>query len=99
MPHTRRPIIGITCDTNVGAAALGAQPESVLGGPRWKYELPFEYTQHVTMAGGVPVILPFETDRIDDYLRLCDGFLLSGGDDCDVTPFGEALHPEAKIMH
>ncbi len=99
MSTPRRPIIGITSDTNIAAAALAEQPASILGGPRWKYEIQFEYCRQVADAGGVPVMLPFELDCIDDYLNLCDGFMLSGGDDCDVTPFGETLHPQAKIMH
>lgn len=84
----RPPVIGITCDT--------ATPHTPA---RWRYESPCEYSRAVTAAGGVPLLLPYESRHIAAYLRLCDGFLLSGGDDPDTTRFGEPVHPRANLMH
>ncbi len=47
-------------------------------------------------AGGTPVLLPHEVARVDDYLKLCDGVVLAGGDDPDTTPFGQAVHDKAE---
>ena len=83
-----QPIIGITCDTVAGAT-----------GEKWKYESPYQYARCVAQAGGIPFLLPYEAGCIGDYLRLCQGFLLSGGDDPDVTRYGDRLHPKANVMH
>lgn len=82
------PIIGITCDT-----AAGHTPDN------WTYESPHAYCRVVVQAGGVPFLLPYELERIPDYLRMCHGLILSGGDDPDTTPFGQPVHPKAKLMH
>ncbi|MBI1373955.1 MAG: gamma-glutamyl-gamma-aminobutyrate hydrolase family protein [Phycisphaera sp.] len=91
------PVIGITVDTSARSAAEvrgRCTPDARL----W-YESPFEYARAVSEAGGVPVMLPYEVERIGDYLVLCDGILLSGGDDPDTAAFGEAVHPAAKVLH
>lgn len=82
-----RPIIGITCDTVERPAA-----------PRVRQMLARAYTDAVWLAGGNPVMLPHIPDAIDDQLRLCDGIVLSGGDDPDMTSFGQPNHPTATIM-
>ncbi len=89
-----RPIIGITPDTASPNDAERSSPRE-----RFRYESPATYSRAVVAAGGVPVILPYHVEAIADYLQLCDGFILSGGDDPDTTPFGEAVHPAAKLLH
>ena len=64
-----------------------------------KYESAVYYTRAVVDAGGTPIILPHRADRIDQYLDLCDGVLLSGGDDPRMEPWGEPTHPKAKPIH
>ena len=85
---TKPPVIGITCDTVAGGTA-----ES------WKYESPMNYCRMVARAGGTPVLLPYEVERIENYLALCDGFIFAGGDDCDPRVFGGEVHPASTIMH
>ncbi|MHB1158010.1 MAG: gamma-glutamyl-gamma-aminobutyrate hydrolase family protein [Phycisphaerales bacterium] len=82
-----RPVIGITCDTVERPAA-----------PRIRQMLARTYTDAVWLAGGNPVMLPHIPDAIDDQLRLCDGIILTGGDDPDMTSFGQPNHPAATIM-
>ncbi len=77
------PLIGITCD-NV---------------PPDGYTCAAAYSQAVAAAGGVPVLLPQQVDLVDHYLARCAGLLLTGGTDPDVRPFGQALHPQARLMH
>lgn len=76
-------IIGITPDTHTHKGA-------------WRYEITPHYAERVQAAGGVPIVLPFQMDRIDAYLQLCHGFVLGGGDDPDTQPFGEPMHPDAR---
>lgn len=82
------PVIGITCDT-----VAGHSPS------QWKYESQQQYSYCVVQAGGVPVLLPYETGRIPQYLQLCKGFILSGGDDPDTTVFGQPTHLKSKLVH
>ncbi|MBI1371059.1 MAG: gamma-glutamyl-gamma-aminobutyrate hydrolase family protein [Planctomycetes bacterium] len=84
-----QPIIGITCDTN-----RPTEPGAI-----WRHESPATYAAAVTSAGGVPILLPCEIEHIDAYLKLCDGFVLSGGNDPDTTPYGQKPHPKADLLH
>ncbi|MBT8485634.1 MAG: type 1 glutamine amidotransferase [Phycisphaerales bacterium] len=53
------------------------------------------YVAMVADAGGLAVILPPRAEDADAYLGLCDGFLLSGGDDPDMRRWGVPTHPKA----
>lgn len=53
------------------------------------------YSALVAEAGGAPIILPHRLDRLEEYLRLCAGLVLTGGDDPRTEEFGEATHPKA----
>lgn len=90
----RRVVIGITCDTASPSEVERCSPRE-----RFRYESPGTYARAVVAAGAVPVILPYHVECIGDYLALCDGFIFSGGDDPDTTPYGEPVHPAAKLLH
>src|SRR5689334_11852639 len=77
----RRPLIGITC----GTSAL--DPKATNPQDR----LNQAYSRAVTLAGGLPVILPNSgaTDSPEDILDRLDGLLLSGGYDVGPGLFGE----------
>ncbi len=81
-----RPIIGITVDNKDNTSDSGT------------YECAAAYGTAVDRAGGVPILLPHQLDRVDDYLALCHGFILTGGVDPDTEPFGESMHPNARRM-
>jgi len=59
------------------------------------------YADRIRAAGGRPIVLPPAGDEaeIDEWFDLCAGFILTGGDDPDMTDFGTATHPEAKRIH
>jgi putative glutamine amidotransferase len=57
------------------------------------------YGALVGEAGGVPVLLPCEPAFAAEYVRRCDGLLLSGGDDPIMEHWGVPTHPEAKPIH
>ena len=78
----KRPVIGITIDTS--------EREGY-------YESPASYAKAVERAGGLPLLLPYQTDHalIPQFVDLIDGMLFSGGDDLDPALYGEARHPKA----
>lgn len=79
----RRPLIGITTDTH-------DKPN--------QYESPCGYSISVERAGGLPILLPYKTDvsLIPLYVDLCDGIILSGGNDIDPATYNNApYHPKA----
>jgi len=53
------------------------------------------YWESVERAGGIPVILPpvDSPEGIDHYLEICDGYILSGGDDIDPFYWGQDPEP------
>lgn len=57
------------------------------------------YAEAVNRAGGVALILPPLVEQVEACLALCDGFVLSGGDDPWMEPFGVATHPKAKPVN
>lgn len=60
-----------------------------------RHVLASNYVDAVVAAGGVPVILPPSLDCLDDYLRLADGLIFSGGGDVDPSRYGAVeAHPE-----
>lgn len=80
-----QPKIGITIDAEAGG-----------GYSRFPwFALRQNYCSAVARAGGVPVLLPHETARVDDYLALIDGLVVSGGNfDLDPALFGAThRHP------
>ena len=56
------------------------------------------YTRAIQRAGGVALLIPLVESAIPDYLRICDGFVTTGGDDPIMEPFGEATHPMANTI-
>jgi putative glutamine amidotransferase len=60
------------------------------------FRLRRSYAELVSRAGGTPLILPARPECTEAYLEICDGFLLSGGDDPDMRQWGRPLHPKAK---
>lgn len=54
------------------------------------------YADAVEQAGGIPLLLPCSTQSIPTYLRCCDAFVTSGGDDPNMEAFGEPTHANAK---
>jgi putative glutamine amidotransferase len=81
------PLIGIASDVS----------EPRPGRPR--VEAALAYAACVRTAGGVPVLLAPIPDLIPDYLRLCQGFVFTGGDDPRMELFGKPTHAKATPMH
>lgn len=84
MPRPDRPWIGISVNSE-----SNAKGES-------RYDLAPAYASAVTEAGGLPLLLPHEPALAEHYLDLCDGLILTGGDDPVTEAFGEPTHPRAR---
>jgi gamma-glutamyl-gamma-aminobutyrate hydrolase PuuD len=84
MSDMNRPVIGILSDRAADADRLHCQQN---------------YITAVEQADGVALILPYQCDAVGQYLGICAGFVLAGGDDPDTRPFGQPIHPKARLTH
>ncbi len=83
-----RPRIGVTAWNRTVPTYLGPTPMETVN--RW-------YSQAVRDAGGIPVLLlPVDPGDVDSLLEICDGLLLSGGDDVEPGVYGQERHPETQ---
>jgi putative glutamine amidotransferase len=62
------------------------------------YRSRFPYAEMVRSVGATPLLLPCEMESIPDYLELCDAFVMTGGDDPDMTGFGIENHPAITVI-
>jgi putative glutamine amidotransferase len=85
----KTPVIGITMDSE--------DPGGYSKFP-W-YALRENYAGAVSHAGGLPVALPHEEKRVEDYLKLIDGLIITGGNfDVDPALFGESVRHESVTV-
>lgn len=89
-----RPLIGITCDLTRPKNANGTID---LDGPA-RMAAAVAYARAVNNAGGTPMVLAPLVELAPEYLRRCNGFVFTGGDDPSMEPFGCPTHPKAKPM-
>lgn len=75
------PLIGITTDLMIRKD----RPTSYLA---------MTYGESVLKSGGIPVMLPPVNVDIAQLINRFDGFILSGGDDPVMEPFGQPTHPK-----
>lgn len=85
---SKLPVIGITLDSE--------EPGGYSKFP-W-YALRQNYAGAISEAGGLPLPLPHDMDRLDDYLDTLDGLVITGGAfDVDPALFGDTTkHPTVK---
>ena len=83
-----RPIIGITCGSDVSASSTGGRVYR-------KNSVGFDYVSAIEHAGGTPVVLPVVEygECISSFIDVIDGLLLSGGGDIDPSFFNEEPIP------
>lgn len=72
----KKPVIGITPSHNTENDDISLRPT---------------YIRAIMAAGGLPILLPLEIsdDDLGQFVRLCNGFLFSGGPDPHPFLFGE----------
>lgn len=81
-----KPVIGITTDNQNNTRESG------------NYEMAIAYIDAVENAGGTPIILPHCIESIPEYLRLCQGIVMTGGGDPAMEFFGEPTDPRTSQM-
>ena len=66
--------------------------------PLYRMGLNLEYADAVRQAGGVPVPMPMieRPDEFDRLLDLCDGLILTGGEDVLPRRYGRQPHPRTE---
>ena len=74
----RKPIIGITLDS-----AIDSEKNKYSAFP-W-YALRKNYVDCVTLAGGIPVLLPHDLKALDEVVSIIDALIVPGGDE-DINP-------------
>src|SRR5665213_2408811 len=75
-----QPVIGLTLDSEPPGFYSKTHP--------W-YALRENYCTAVVEAGGLPILLPHEPERANDYLGLLAGLIVTGGAfDVDPALFG-----------
>ncbi|WP_216828652.1 gamma-glutamyl-gamma-aminobutyrate hydrolase family protein [Alkalihalobacterium elongatum] len=53
-----------------------------------------KYIEAVLQAGGVPIVIPIgPVEMVKDWVAICDGIILSSGEDVDPYHFGATPHP------
>jgi putative glutamine amidotransferase len=78
----KKPVIGIT-----SSAFIYAGQESVI--------IHSSYGDSISRAGGVPIIFPIADEEMaKQWVGLCDGIVLSGGEDLDPHWYNEEPHPK-----
>lgn len=88
MSSSSRPLIGVTTDVDDLKFVSGRR-----------------YADAIVRAGGLPILLvpPADPALAETIARahaaLVDGVVFTGGPDVRMEPFGEATHPQAKVMH
>ena len=80
----KKPVIGITSSS----VNYNGHESSML---------PISYCDAITNAGGIPVILAVAKEKIaEQWIDVCDGIILSGGEDMDPYTYHEEPHPKLK---
>jgi len=64
-----RPAIGLTLDS---------EPPGGYSKLPW-YALRQNYSDTIAAAGGLPILLPHDPDRVEDYLDRLRGLVVTGG--------------------
>lgn len=89
-----KPKIGITIDSFDPAV----DEDSKYYSKYYWYAMKQQCIVAVTQRGGIPILLPHHLELIDDYTKMLDGLLISGGG-FDVPPnyYGAELNPKTRL--
>lgn len=86
------PIIGIILDWQNSRVADGGFSDMSY------YALRMNYAKAIVESGGVPIHISYEFNLIDEYARICDGFLIPGGEDMHPSYYTEEeVHPTVTL--
>ncbi|MBE6536682.1 MAG: gamma-glutamyl-gamma-aminobutyrate hydrolase family protein [Ruminococcaceae bacterium] len=59
------------------------------------------YTKAIESSGGIPLLLPYveKDESIDTFVKICDGFLFTGGADIEPSRYGEEKKDTCGNIH
>lgn len=89
MSFLGQPIIGIVPSFDEGNNIPA-------GGDVKRIYLRHEYTKHVALAGAVPIVLNPDMSR-EAITDLCDGIIISGGEDIEPSFYGQTAQPSTRF--
>ncbi len=84
-----RPVIGIVPSFDDGVTRFGDAAPRIF--------LRRDYLETLSNVGALPVVLNSEM-LIDEIVELCDGIVISGGNDIDPASYGEERLPEVQQL-
>ena len=89
--NKKLPLIGIIPDYKDGEVN-GYSPKSF-------YALRTTFVEAISQSKGLPLVIPYCYNEIENYLDLIDGLLITGGNfDIDPKTYGEDyIHPTTKL--
>jgi putative glutamine amidotransferase len=92
MAKRDNPVIGIVLDYETKNTARGGYSD------RPWYALRIDYARAISNNGGVPMHIPYSEQHIHDYINICDGILIPGGE-YDIHPsfYGRKLIKEVNL--
>ena len=64
-----------------------------------RFQVGRAYADRVWAAGGLPIVLPCIPSAAPDLVSLCDGLVLTGGDDPIMSDWGQPQHPSTTPVH
>ena len=88
-PSVKKPIIGLSVDSSC---------DKYYSDYPW-YALRENYCDSIHQVGGLPIMIPHNTDLIGSYLDIVDGIIVTGGNfDHDPKMYGEDFqHPKTIL--
>ena len=59
-----------------------------------------DYAEAIRRAGGLPIIAQSTEDEsvIDEYIKLADAIVFTGGEDIDPNLYGADFHPSVEFL-
>jgi len=82
---------------NMKKTVIGIASSSVKYNGQESSILPISYCEAITKAGGIPVILAVaKQEMAEHWISICDGIILSGGEDIDPFSYHEEPHPKLE---
>lgn len=80
-----KPVIGLTSNIEMLNGNLS-------------YTLYLSYAEAVYRAGGTPIVLPLGNEElVETWVNMCDGILLTGGNDVHPFHYGHSAHDELGL--
>jgi putative glutamine amidotransferase len=91
MNNNKQPLIGILPDYNNGEINSYSTKSF--------YAIKSTFIEAIAKCHGIPIVIPYQYEFIDQYLDLIDGLMIIGGNfDLDPKTYGENfMHPKTKL--